>query len=73
MTIIAGVISIQVSKNYQDQQRLHKNTRSGIMYMEVDSGERTYYKFTKYPYLPADGSDILRRPMYGQVGGNASV
>jgi len=41
--------------------------------MEVDSDERTYNRFTEYPYLPADDPDILRRPEYGKVGGNAAV
>ena len=50
-----------------------QNIRSGIMSIEVDSDERTYYRFTEYSYLPADGSDSLLRPVYGQVGGDASV
>ena len=50
-----------------------QNIRSGIMSIEVDSDERTYYRFTEYSYLPADGSGNLRRPVYGQVGGDASV
>ena len=43
------------------------------MSIEVDSDERTYYRFIEYSYLPADGPDLLLRPVYGQVGGNASV
>ncbi|WP_255348807.1 hypothetical protein [Pelosinus sp. HCF1] len=41
--------------------------------MGVDSDERTYDRFTKYLYLPANDSDRLYRPVYDQVGGNASV
>ena len=50
-----------------------QNICSVIMSIEVDSDERTYYRFTEYSYLPADGSDRLLRPVYGQVGGDASV
>ena len=50
-----------------------QNIRSDIMSIEVDSDERTYDRFTEYSYLPADGSDRLLRPVYGQVGGDASV
>ena len=50
-----------------------QNIRSDIMSIEVDSDERTYYRFIEYSYLPADGPDLLLRPVYGQVGGNASV
>ena len=50
-----------------------QNIRSDIISIEVDSDERTYYRFTEYSYLPADGSDRLLRPVYGQVGGDASV
>ena len=50
-----------------------QNIRSDIMSIEVDSDERTYDRFTEYPHLPADGSDRLLRPVYGQVGGDASV
>ncbi len=50
-----------------------QNIRSDIMSIEVDSDERTCDRFTEYPHLPADGSDRLLRPVYGQVGGDASV
>ena len=50
-----------------------QNIRSDIISIEVDSDERTYYRFTEYSYLPADGSGSLLRPVYGQVGGDASV
>lgn len=50
-----------------------QNIRSDIMTIEVDSDERTCDRFTEYPHLPADGSDRLLRPVYGQVGGDASV
>ena len=50
-----------------------QNIRSDIISIEVDSDERTYDRFTEYSYLPADGSGSLLRPVYGQVGGDASV
>ena len=50
-----------------------QNICSDIISVEVDSDERTYYRFTEYSYLPADGSGDLLRPVYDQVGGNASV
>ena len=50
-----------------------QNVCSVIMSIEVDGDERTYDRFTEYSYLPADGSGNLLRPVYGQVGGDASV
>ena len=50
-----------------------QNIRSDIMSIEVEGDERTYDRFTEHSYLPADGSGSLLRPVYGQVGGDASV
>ena len=50
-----------------------QNIRSDVITIEVDSDERIDDRFTQYSHLPADGSDRLLRPVYGQVGGDASV
>ena len=50
-----------------------QNICSDIIFIEVDSDERTYDRFAEYCCLPADGSGRLLRPMYGQVGRDASV
>ena len=50
-----------------------QNICSDNISVEVDSDERTYNRFTEYSYLPADDSGNILRPVYGQVGGDASV
>ena len=50
-----------------------QNICSDNISVEVNSDERTYNRFTEYSYLPADDSGNILRPVYGQVGGDASV
>ena len=67
----AFFISVQLANG--KSMTFTQNVCSDNITIEVDSDERTYYRFTEYSYLPADGSDRLLRPVYGQVGGDASV
>ena len=73
MTIFAGFFHFRSRLANGKSMTFTQNIRSDIISIEVDSDERTYYRFTEYSYLPADGSDSLLRPVYGQVGGDASV
>ena len=73
MTIFAGFFHFRHRLTNGKSMTFTQNIRSGNISIEVDGDERTYYRFTEYSYLPADGSDSLLRPVYGQVGGDASV
>ena len=73
MTIFAGFFHFRHRLTNGKSMTFTQNIRSDIIFIEVESDERTDDRFTEYSYLPADGSDRLLRPVYGQVGGDASV